>query len=80
MILGWRRGKRALSPEQGGELLAAARHAGIAIELIGIDSGRDSALARAAGVKLAQGRLFVEPQCDRRAAHSSHRVAYNSSS
>jgi len=67
-----------LSPEQGGEPLAAARHAGIAIELIGIDSGRDSALARAAGVKFGQGRLFVEPQCDRRATHSSHRVAYNS--
>ncbi len=66
-----------LSLEQGGKPLAAARHAGIAIELIVIDRGRDSALARAAGVKFGQGRLFVEPQCDRRATHSSHRVAYN---
>ncbi len=61
-----------------GELPGAARHAGVAVELTGIDSGQDFVLARTAGVELGQGNLFGQPQADCRATHSSQRVAYNS--
>ena len=64
----------------GRALLDSARHAGVAVELSGIASGRDFALARAAGVELGQGSLFGEAQADCRTTHSSQRVAYNSPS
>ncbi len=62
------------------ELLQAARRAGIAIELAGIDSGRDLEQARAAGVERGLGKLFGEAAADCRATHSERGVAYNSAS
>lgn len=62
------------------ELLQAARVAGVAVELAGIDIAQDCEQARAAGVQLGCGKLFGEAAADCRATHGEHRVAYNSSS
>jgi EAL domain-containing protein (putative c-di-GMP-specific phosphodiesterase class I) len=53
---------------------------GSLIELTGVDTGESYAQARAAGVDLAQGRLFGAPQADCRPTHDKGRVAYNSAS
>ena len=67
-----------LALHEGSERFSEARPAGVAIELIGIDSGQDYALARASAADLGQGSLFGLPQIDCRPTHSKRRVAYNS--
>ena len=63
-----------------GEALAACRQAGIAIEVSGIESADDFAVAKAAGFAFGLGNLFGAAQSDCRPTHSTPRVAYNSSS
>jgi len=53
---------------------------GCLIELSGVDSGHTYEQARAAGIDLAQGRLFGDAQPDCRPTHDKGRVAYNSAS
>ena len=62
---------------EGAEIPDAAPHVGVAIEVSGIDSGQDFALARAAGFELGQGRLFGDARPECRATHADDRVAYN---
>lgn len=61
-------------------LLQAARVAGVAVELAGIDTAPDCERARAAGIRFGRGKLFGEAAADCRATHSERGVAYNSSS
>ncbi|MBK7417285.1 MAG: hypothetical protein IPJ38_21530 [Dechloromonas sp.] len=77
----------ALQPEfarfdekPNGEALAACRQAGIAIEVSGIETADDFAVAQAAGFSFGLGALFGEAKSDCRPTHSEQRVAYNSSS
>lgn len=61
-------------------LLDSVRRLDIAVQLCGIETGRDIAQANAAGARLGQGSLFGLPHRACRATHSKGGVAYNSSS
>lgn len=62
------------------ECLQAARVAGVAVELAGIDTAQHLEQARAAGIQFGRGKLFGEAAADCRATHGECRLAYNSSS
>lgn len=64
-------------PERSVEIEQAARSAGVAVELAGIENGADFRQALADGIELALGSLFGHPAADCRATHSPARNPYN---
>lgn len=64
-------------PQRHADCELAARAAGVAVELSGVETGADFRSALTGGIKLAQGSLFGDPAVDCHPTHSPSRNPYN---